>query len=364
MSKLQHFIPITVITGFLGSGKTTLLSTLLKQDEMKRTAVIINEFGEIGLDHILVEHTDENIVELQNGCICCTIRGDLFKTLSHLMDKVMKQEIPVFDKVIIETTGLADPAPIIHTLMSSIELQRFYVLDGVITLVDAINGEHTLKTYSESLKQVAMAERIIISKTDLSDEVTQQSLLKRLKALNPAAAIIPGYNGNIPISTLFGIGHYDPSTKNENVRGWLAAEQYKDAHEHKQDHTHHHHDVNRHSDEIEAFSMTHNRPVNMMALDMFLNIVALEIGENLLRIKGIINVAGKDGPVVVHGVQHIFHPLKWLDAWPDGDKTTRLVFITRGLQREHVERFFKPLMGIEDENVTPKEVAEVWLHAS
>ena len=205
--------PVTVITGFLGSGKTTLLSALLKKEEMKNVAVIINEFGEVGLDHALVEYSDENIVELQNGCICCTIQGDLQKTMLDLIDKMSKGDISYFDKVIIETTGLADPVPIIHTLISSMDLQRIYTLDGVITLVDATNGTKTLDLQPEAVKQVALAERIIISKIDLIEKDKELSLETRLRTINPSTKIIKSSFGDVSISDLIDLGAYDPFSK-------------------------------------------------------------------------------------------------------------------------------------------------------
>jgi G3E family GTPase len=368
MLKIQSSIPVTVLTGFLGSGKTTLLSALLKQEELANTAVIINEFGEIGLDHALIERTDENIVEIQNGCICCTIRGDLHKTLLSLIDKMAKGKVPPFDRVIIETTGLADPVPIIHTLMTSFDLQRCYTLDGVITLVDAVNGENTLDTQQESIKQAALAERIIITKTDIADTETQKTLTKRLRSINPSATIIVANDGNVLASALFGLGTYDPHNKSRDVRKWLAAEKYEESSIQKHDHhnhdAHHHHDVNRHGENIQSFTMTSDSPVNMMSFSFFLELLAAQVGPDLLRVKGIVNIAGEARPAVVHGVQHIFHPVLWLDEWPDEDKRTRMVFITRNINKEQVQSLFDALMGLGEETTTPKEVAQAWIKAS
>ena len=293
-------IPVTVITGFLGSGKTTLLSSILKKKEMQKTAVIINEFGEIGLDHALIEHTDENIVELQSGCICCTIQGDLNKTLIDLFDKMMNGKVSSFNRVLIETTGLANPVPIIHTLMSSIELIRIYSLDGVITVVDSVNGEKTLDLHEESLKQLALAEKIILSKTDIIDKDEIKSLVYRIKEINPVSQIIFSKFGNIPLEEIFGLGAYDPYKKSADVKKWLAAEKYKDKKHH------HHHDVNRHNENIRAFSMMSENPVNMIAFSFFRDMITAALGANLLRMKGIINIAGEERPAVIHGVQHIF----------------------------------------------------------
>ncbi len=320
-------IPVTVITGFLGSGKTTLLSSILKKKEMQKTAVIINEFGEIGLDHALIEHTDENIVELQSGCICCTIQGDLNKTLIDLFDKMMNGKVSSFNRILIETTGLANPVPIIHTLMSSIELIRIYSLDGVITVVDSINGEKTLDLHEESLKQLALAEKIILSKTDIVDKDEIKSLVYRIKEINPVSQIIFSKFGNIPLKEIFGLGAYDPYKKSADVKNWLAAEKYKDKKHH------HHHDVNRHNENIRAFSMMSENPVNMIAFSFFRDMITAALGANLLRMKGIVNIAGEERPAVIHGVQHIFHPVQWLETWPDNDRRTKLVFITQNIKK-------------------------------
>ena len=346
-------IPVTVITGFLGSGKTTLLSSILKKKEMQKTAVIINEFGEIGLDHALIEHTDENIVELQSGCICCTIQGDLNKTLIDLFDKMMNGKVSSFNRILIETTGLANPVPIIHTLMSSIELIRIYSLDGVITVVDSINGEKTLDLHEESLKQLALAEKIILSKTDIVDKDEIKSLVYRIKEINPVSQIIFSKFGNIPLEEIFGLGAYDPYKKSADVKNWLAAEKYKDKKHH------HHHDVNRHNENIRAFSMMSENPVNMIAFSFFRDMITAALGANLLRMKGIVNIAGEERPAVIHGVQHIFHPVQWLETWPDNDRRTKLVFITQNIKKKQIEDFFRPLMGLDTEKGLPKEIFEI-----
>ena len=346
-------IPVTVITGFLGSGKTTLLSSILKKKEMQKTAVIINEFGEIGLDHALIEHTNKNIVELQSGCICCTIQGDLNKTLIDLFDKMMNGKVSSFNRILIETTGLANPVPIIHTLMSSIELIRIYSLDGVITVVDSINGEKTLDLHEESLKQLALAEKIILSKTDIVDKDEIKSLVFRIKEINPVSQIIFSKFGNIPLEEIFGLGAYDPYKKSADVKNWLAAEKYKDKKHH------HHHDVNRHNENIRAFSMMSENPVNMIAFSFFRDMITAALGANLLRMKGIVNIAGEERPAVIHGVQHIFHPVQWLETWPDNDRRTKLVFITQNIKKEQIEDFFRPLMGLDTEKGLPKKIFEI-----
>ena len=309
---------------------------------MGSTAVIINEFGEVGLDHLLVEHSEENIIQLESGCICCTIRDDLKTTLLNLADKRQSGNITSFNRVLIETTGLADPVPIIHTLISSFDLQQHYSLDGVITLVDVVNGENTLNSQDESIKQVAMAERIILTKSDLADKGTINLLVKRLELINPSIKIILGSFGNVPESEIFGLGAYDPYRKSKDVKEWLASEEFE------KDHHHHEIDINRHDKNIQAFAIIKDEPVNMIAFALFRDLLKAQMGSDLLRFKGIINISGKECPAVIHGVQHIFHPVQWLDAWPNKDRRTKLVFITRNIKKEEIEAFFNAIFGVEE----------------
>ena len=222
MSSFPKNIGISVLTGFLGSGKTTVLTSLIKQKQMANAAIIINEFGEVGLDHDLIETTDEKVIELQNGCICCTIQGDLKTTLLNLLKKMEKGDVSPFNHVIIETTGLADPVPIIHTLMTSLDLQRIYSIDGVITVVDAINGDSTYNAHEEAVKQTAFADRIILSKTDIADKGTVDALTKRIKSINPKVTIIKSDKNSLPVSKLLGLNDYNPQNKEWKVREWLS----------------------------------------------------------------------------------------------------------------------------------------------
>ncbi|WP_338029172.1 GTP-binding protein [Francisella halioticida] len=307
----------------------------------------------------IIEHSDEDILELQNGCICCTIRADLTNTLLNLIDKTNKGVIKPFDRVIVETTGLADLAPIIHTLMRSFELHRYYKLDDIVTLVDAVNGNDTLDNHPEATKQAAMAERIILSKTDIVDSNTQQTLINRLKAINPSTPILFNTSDEAIVSSLSGLDTYNPNSKSEDVIKWLNMEHFEDEHQHlhhnhsDEDHDHdHHHDINRHSDEIQAFVMTSDKPINYMAFNLFLELLTSMVGLKLLRVKGIINIVGEDRPVVVHGVQHLFHPIRWLDNWPDDDHRTRLVFITHNIPQEVIQKLFNSLLGtVKEEGI-------------
>ena len=322
-------IPVTVLTGFLGAGKTTLLNRLLKHPDMAGSAVLINEFGEIGLDHLLVEKLDEDTVLLNAGCLCCTIRGDLQRALRDLALKAEAGHD--IRRVLIETTGLADPAPILQTLMSDPVALRSFRLDGVVTVVDAMLGAATLDAQIEAVKQAAVADRLILSKTDIASADQISELAARLNALNPGAPIRRVVAGDVAPDFLFGAGGFDPARKIADVADWLAAE----ATHH---HHHHQHDPNRHDARIQAFGLTFADPVPWEGLASWLEMLAITRGASILRKKGILNLEGEDRPVVLHGVQHVFYPPERLAEWPAGhDRQSRLVFILRDLDRAEVE---------------------------
>ncbi len=330
-------LTVSVLTGFLGSGKTTVLNYLIQQPALSRTLVLINEFGEIGLDHDLVTHSkDDVVIEMSSGCLCCTIRGDLAKTLREAPGRFARGGELWFDRVVIETTGLADPAPILHTLMTEPAVARRYRLDGVIATVDAVNGGDTLDRQIESVKQAAVADRLLLTKADLVDLDVLRRLQNRLRVLNPAAPQIIAENGAVDPTLLFDAGLYDPKTKSLDVQNWLKAEAYAEPHDHEHGtaghgHTHQHNDVNRHDAHIKALCLTIDEPIHGDALDLWLEALLLLRGANFLRTKGIINVVDLDGPVVIHGVQHIFHPAVMLKKWPSEDRRSRIVFITRDI---------------------------------
>ncbi|MEM1436098.1 MAG: GTP-binding protein [Pseudomonadota bacterium] len=354
-TRLTRPLPVSVLTGFLGSGKTTVLNHLMQQPAMRRTLVLINEFGAIGLDHDLVTHsTDDVIIEMSSGCLCCTVRGDLVKTLREAPGRFARGGELWFDRVVIETTGLADPAPILHTLMNDPGIVRRYRLDGVITAVDAVNGGETLERQFESVKQAAVADRLLLTKTDLTNAADLRSLQERLRSLNPAAPQIFVENGRVDPALLFDAGLYDPKTKSADVQNWLKAEAYGDAHDHGQDHghenaghdhSHQHDDVNRHDAHIKAHCITLDDPISGDALDAWLETLLMFRGADFLRIKGIINVTGLDGPMVIHGVQHIFHPPARLKEWPSEDHRSRIVFITRDIDASTIRNTLKMFTG-------------------
>jgi G3E family GTPase len=311
-----------------------VLNHVLKQPDMAATAVVVNEFGEIGLDHLLVERSSEDVVLLNSGCLCCTVRGDIVDTLTNLFVDRVKGKIPYFTRVAIETTGLADPAPILHTLMTDPIVAARYMLDGVVTTVDVVNGAGTLDKQPEAVKQAAVADRLLLTKTDLAGPAARQQIEARLEALNPGAMIVPVAQGVVDPVRLFNIGFYDPATKSVDVRRWLRDEAFENGDAHEREHV----DVNRHDDRIRAFSVTRERPISWAALSAWLDGLATMRGEDLLRLKAIVALSDRpDQPVVLHGVQHLFHPPVLLPEWPSEDHRTRMVFITRDLPREAIE---------------------------
>jgi G3E family GTPase len=358
-------IPVTILTGFLGSGKTTLLSHLIRQPALSNAAVIINEFGEISLDHELIEKTDGDVVEIQGGCLCCTVRGDLVKALHDLMLKRTQGAVRAFDRIVIETTGLADPAPILQTLMSDPLAFTKFRLDGIVTTVDAVNGMATLDGHEEAVKQAAVADRIILTKLDVSSEST--ALETRLSKLNPGASMIKADHGRIDPALILNLGPFNAQAKGADVEAWLQAETYVDAHDHHHGHQHGHHhghhhgqhhdhdhhhdhahdhahqDINRHDDHIQAFCFTFDKPIEQAKLNFFIQLLVMLRGPDLLRVKGVVNVADRDQPAVIHGVQHIFHPLAWLERWPSDDHRTRIVFIVRDIDPKQITELMASL---------------------
>jgi G3E family GTPase len=363
-------IPLNVFTGFLGAGKTTLLNRLLKDPAMSDTAVLVNEVGDIGIDHNLYEIVEEGVILLSSGCLCCAVRGDLVNSLENLLRARDNNRCKPFNRVVIETTGIADPASVIHIIMTQPYLTLRYRLDGVITLVDAVNGMKTLDNHEEAVKQAAMADRLVITKTDLPEGAAQlPALRERLKKLNPAAIVV---EGNAGVDQLLHAGLYNPEKKIPDVARWLreeaviAAEEdahhhdhhHGHSHDHHHGHHHHRHDqASRHDASIKAFSIATDKPVPLNTLEMFLDLMRSAHGDKLLRMKGIVQLDDDpERPVVFHVVQHLMHPPARLDAWPDADRRSRMVCITKDLPPEMVRKMFNAFLGVPQVD-TPDKTA-------
>ncbi len=324
-----------MLTGFLGSGKTTLLRHILDDPAFAGCAVLINEFGEVGLDHHLLQVVDEDVVLMQSGCICCTIRGDLGRAIRGLYDRREAGIIPAFGRLIVETTGLADPIPVLATVMSEPVIRHHFRLGNVIVTVDAVNGLAQLDRQPEAAKQAAVADRILVTKTDLAAPETVAALEARLRAINPAVPLWRSANAPPPAEELVGGDAFDPATKPAEIRRWFDLARWTGG-----DHHHHEHDTNRHGPDIAAFVLEVEGRVDWTVFGLWLTLLLHSRGDDVLRVKGLLNVAGVDTPVVVQGVQHIVHAPTHLDAWPDADRRSRLVFITRGIARAEIERSF------------------------
>jgi G3E family GTPase len=327
--------PVTVITGFLGSGKTTLLAHLLRDPAMSRTAVIINEFGAIALDHDLVETSDESFVQLSNGCLCCNVRSDLVLTLGDLAARRAAGTLPQFERVVIETTGLADPAPILHALMTDPAVTELYALDGVVTTVDAVTGLQTLERHRESVRQAAVADRILLTKTDVV-QANVPALIERLGTINPEAGVTAVVNGAIGASALF--ENFDPHRErvSADVEPPYSSPRAAPA------------AYRAHLEDIASFCITRDEPVHAATLALYLAALAESCGADLLRVKGIVGIAETpDTPAVIHGVQHVYHAPVWLERWPSPDRRTRIVFIGSHLH----ESWARTLLDLLDAEV-------------
>jgi G3E family GTPase len=328
--------PLAIVTGFLGSGKTTLIARILRDPAFARTAVIVNEFGEIGLDHELIASSDETLLALTNGCLCCAVRNDLVATLLELQHRRADGTI-AYNRVLIETSGLADPAPILHTLMTDHDIGRLHAISGITTVIDALHGEAALDRHPEARRQAALADTLLLSKTDLADPAP--ALRQRLAALNPAVAVRAAHD--VTPATLF-------EAKATTARLFALP----DAPMRNPFNA-------RHTDGIETFALQRDRPIPALALTLLIEALAEHCGPRLLRLKGLVDIAETPGqPAVIHGVQHVFSPPVFLDRWPSVERTTRIVFITQGVPRHFPSRLLDAIEQEVREETEPRMLRE------
>ncbi len=328
-----ELLPVTLLTGFLGSGKTTLLNRLIRH--LPRTAVVMNEFGEISLDHDLLEKMEGPMAVLSGGCVCCTVVGSLSPTLKNLYMARERGDVPRFERVVIETTGIADPAPILDTLLNDPWVRARFRMDGVVTTVDAVLGEAQLDSYFEAVRQVAVADKLILTKTDLATAADLAALKTRLGELNPAAEQLLAVKGDMDFSQILNLGLFNARDKVPDVQKWLNEQRYKPVRGGSLDRKP---SNDGHDNRIRSFSVVIDTPIPPAGLQAALEMLVGFRSEYLLRFKAIVNLAGHEKPVILHGVQHVLYPEAELDHWPSEDRRSRFVFIVRDLEPEFIAR--------------------------
>ena len=350
-------IPVTLVTGFLGSGKTTLINIALKAREFSKTLVIVNEFGEVGLDHQLFASSNDAVVVLENGCLCCTVRSDLVSTLNSLYHDQRAGRIPAFDRVVIETSGLAEPGSVLQAFLSEPTLDGLFQVACVVTLVDAVNWRDTVEAHDEAMRQVALADRIAITKLDLVSGdrgVAEATLVAELAEINPAAAISIMDSSTTAVASLLSSIGFDAADPSANPLPWLGIDRYEARRRaiDGQDADHHHHT----HEGIESFVLTRKEPLSRQELQFLLDGITQNLGTGLLRVKGLVNVADEPGkPAVIQGAQHLLHTTTWLAKWPDADQNSRIVFITQGIAYARLKELIELLDRMSERTFKARE---------
>jgi len=338
-------LPVAVLTGFLGSGKTTLLNRLLQHPEMSNSAVVINEIGEVGLDQYFLDEADSDVVMLSNGCLCCVVRDDLEDTVSRIYARRGNGDLPAFPRLVIETTGLADPAPVIEGFLSNPVLSRCFRVASVVVTVDAVHGERHFDQYFESVRQVAVADQLVLTKTDMMDAEGLQRIEDRLRRINPSAEIRNAGDSEIGPNLLFGAGLFDRSGRRLNVDAWMG--------QHAESALDHEHGSHAHEKRVSAFTLVIDQPLDWPSFSEWLRQLRIQRGDNLLRIKGILNLKGEARPIALHGVHHILHVPTVLRAWPWEDRRSRIVFVTCDLDKKDIETSLSALLQRDSRATTP-----------
>jgi G3E family GTPase len=360
---LRRRIPVAIVTGFLGSGKTTLINAGLKSPALSKTVVVVNEFGEVGLDHQLYTSSNDAVIVLENGCLCCTVRSDLIGTLNSLFHDRNAGRLPDFDNVVIETTGLAEPGPVIQAFLSEPTLDGIYRVATVITVIDAVNWEATAEHHDEAVRQAALADTLLISKLDLAPEGSFETLSDSLKAINPAARIEPVDFAADAVAHLLRQPGFDAADAKGDPTPWLSISNYE-SHVRPaigNDGMHDHH-IHSHlaAKGIESFVLTRSTPLTRDELQFLLDGVAQNLGASLLRVKGLIDIREEPGkPAVVQGVQHLLHTLTWLERWPSADQRTRIVFITQGIAQDKLKEIIELLDRMSERTFAAREKARL-----
>lgn len=364
--RAEQRIPVSILTGYLGSGKTTLLNCALKRPEMAHTAVIINEYGEVAIDHDLTAASDDTIRILDNGCLCCTVFGDLVGVLQQLFHDRASGKLPHFERIVVETSGLAHPGPVLQAFLSDPAIEALYRVETLVAVFDAVNGPHTLAQCNDAVRQLALADQVVVTKFDLVDTKTEaesrRALEARILALNPAASIRFSDGPEFDAAELLAHGFADPSINAESALGWLPVEAYQAGT--SNDHNHcdfpeHGPDCHAHGEGIASYCLVRETPSSRAALNLLLEAIGQNLGPSLLRVKGFVNVAEvPDRPAVIQGAQHLLHNVSFLDAWPSSDRRTRLVFITQDIAPHDLEDMVTLLDRVASRTAAARDAAQ------